>query len=183
MKRFLTFALIILLLGTNFIVPAHAQEERSTILTAERTNETIEIDGFGNESSWGRAKELMVLVKDGSIGTVEVDLKALYDEENIYFYTTWLDPTESVTKDIWIFDGTNWSRSEKEDILAFIWNIDLSIEGFEIAGCGILCHGDRMHTNAPGERGELWQWEASYTLKMSMKMEVLQFTLNRRPRD
>jgi signal transduction histidine kinase len=164
MKRCYYFVFIIvslIFIGAHLFAPVHAQEEKSTILTAERINETIQIDGFANEASWSKARELGVLVKDGSIGIVEVDLRALYDEDYIYFLTTWLDPTESITKNQWKFNGSDWEASENEDRLAFVWNIDLSIEAFEIAGCGILCHGDRMHTNAPDERGDLWQWKAS----------------------
>jgi signal transduction histidine kinase len=153
---------ILLFLFSCFIFShATGQEKRSTILTAERIDGIITIDGFANESSWVGARELVTLAKDGSIGKVDVSIKTLYNEDNIYFFVSWEDPTESVIKNTWSFNGTAWEKSEDEDRLSFIWNIDGSIDGFDIAGCAMLCHGDRMHTNAPGERGDMWHWKSS----------------------
>jgi PAS domain S-box-containing protein len=148
-----------------FIIPSvvYAPSTRSTILTAGRTNESILIDGYPNEDSWKTAKELVIRVQDGSIGIVDVSLKALYDSEYIYFFASWLDSTESVNKDMWTYNGENWTSSGNEDRIAFFWNIDDSVRGFNIAGCAMLCHGDRMHTNAPEETADLWQWKASRT--------------------
>jgi PAS domain S-box-containing protein len=157
-----TFIFIyIFLLSITSVNSAFAS--RSTILTAERTNEVITVDGLPYENSWGVAKELIVRVQDGSIGIVDVSLKALYDSEYIYFFVTWPDPTESVNKDMWTYNGENWTVSNEEDCFAIIWNIDDSVRGFNIAGCAMLCHGDRMHTNAPEETADLWQWKASRT--------------------
>ncbi len=139
----------------------YGEEQRSTILTAERTQEVILIDGFTNEGSWDGARELVTLAKDGSIGNVDVSIKALYDDEYVYFFVSWKDPTESVVKEVWRFNGSDWTSSEDEDRLSFIWNVGASINGFDIAGCGMLCHGDRMHTNAPEEKGDVWHWKAA----------------------
>ncbi|MFQ5887704.1 MAG: ethylbenzene dehydrogenase-related protein, partial [Candidatus Hydrothermarchaeales archaeon] len=56
-----------------------------------------------------------------------------------------------------------WLKSEDEDRFAIFWNIDDSIRGFNIGGCAMLCHGDRMRTNAPDEKGDIWHWKASRT--------------------
>gem|GEM_PF-1909241 len=64
---------------------------------------------------------------------------------------------------MWTFNGERWTRSGDEDRIAFFWNIDDSIEGFNIGGCAMLCHGDRMHTNGPRELGDLWHWQAGRT--------------------
>ncbi len=164
-KGFILLTLLIILI---FSAPLNAAEQKSTILTAERISEPISIDGLSNEHSWGTARELVTLVKDGSIGKVDVSIKALYDEENIYLFVSWKDPTESVTKDIWTYDGGEWRSSEDEDRLSFFWNVGGSINAFDIAGCAMLCHGDRMHTNAPGEKGDLWHWKASRSNPLGM---------------
>ncbi|MFQ5814987.1 MAG: ethylbenzene dehydrogenase-related protein [Candidatus Hydrothermarchaeaceae archaeon] len=141
----------------------YASVAPGTVLTAERTREEIQIDGYPNEKAWEGANELIIRVQDGSIGAIDVSLRALYDSNYIYFLSSWPDPTESVSKDMWIFDGENWTASGNEDRIAFYWNIDDSIAGFNIGGCAMLCHGDRMHTNAPEEIGDLWHWKASRT--------------------
>jgi hypothetical protein len=138
-------------------------EEKSTILTAQRINESITIDGYANESSWSRISIFTTRLKDGSIGEVDVGLQALYDTEYIYIHATWPDPTESVNKKLWTFNGTEWLKSGDEDRLAIFWNIGDSVEGFNIGGCAMLCHGDRMHTNAPDEKADSWHWKASRT--------------------
>ncbi|RMF90214.1 MAG: hypothetical protein D6733_04420, partial [Methanobacteriota archaeon] len=153
-----------LLVATAFFAAsAYGVEQKSTILTAERIDEPITIDGVASEPAWSRATEFVTLAKDGSIGRVDVSLKALYDEDYIYLFVSWEDPTESVTKNLWTYNGTGWLSSGDEDRLSFIWNIDSSIEGFDIAGCAMLCHGDRMHTNGPEEKGDVWHWKASRT--------------------
>ncbi|GBE19023.1 sporulation kinase E [archaeon BMS3Abin16] len=151
-------AIIILLL---IFIPAARAE--STILTANRAKGIIELDGHPLEEDWKTTSEMTVQVQDGSIGKIDVTLKALYDPEYIYFYITWPDPTKSIEKDMWTFNGERWTLSGDEDRIAFFWNIDDSIKGFNIGGCAMLCHGDRMHTNGPRELGDLWQWQAGLT--------------------
>jgi PAS domain S-box-containing protein len=156
--------IIILLLCTSSLSEALSpSKDQSTILTAYRTNNYVFLDGYPGETDWQHANELIIKVQDGSIGTVEVSLKALYDSEYLYILASWPDPTESISIDMWVFDGENWTSSGNEDRITFFWNIDDSIAGFNIAGCAMLCHGDRMHTNAPGERGDLWYWKAART--------------------
>jgi PAS domain S-box-containing protein len=135
----------------------------STILSAKRTSEIIELDGHALEDDWRDANDLVITVQDGSIGKVEVSLKALYDQDNLFIFATWPDATKSVEKDSWIFDGKQWNLTGNEDRIAFLWNIDDSISGFNIGGCAMLCHGDRMHTNDPSELGDLWHWKAGRT--------------------
>ncbi|MFQ5900556.1 MAG: HD domain-containing phosphohydrolase [Thermodesulfobacteriota bacterium] len=143
-------------------------------MTADRISEVITIDGYATEASWKKTKLLEITVQDGSIGKVTVSMHALYDSDNIYIHAMWDDPTRDVMIGKWTFDieQDRWIRRfdktnhhgvflDNEDRLAFFWNIDESIAGFNIGGCAMLCHGDQMHTNAPGERADNWQWEAS----------------------
>jgi len=149
------FLLIILIIPT--IV------EGSTILTAKNAQANIELDGQADEEDWKETKEMIVTLQDGSIGKVDISLKALYDKEFFYLYATWKDSTQSLGKDSWTYNGNEWESSGDEDRIAFAWNIDNSIDGFNIAGCAMICHGDRIHTNSPNEKGDIWQWKASRT--------------------
>jgi hypothetical protein len=143
--------------------PVQAQDQKSSILTAERINETITIDGYTHESSWKSAKVLHVPVFDGKIGNVDVLIKALYDEENLYLYFNWPDRSQS-DKLLWRYNGTSWipPKSSDQDIMTLFFNIDDSVDGFDIAGCAITCHADRMHTNGPNERVDMWKWLSAY---------------------
>ncbi|MFQ5800759.1 MAG: ATP-binding protein [Candidatus Hydrothermarchaeales archaeon] len=157
--------ILLLLIFACFLLssPVHAQEEKSTILTAERISEPLTIDGTSDEPSWETARVLSIPVFDGKIGNVDVVLKALYDEEYIYMYITWPDKTQS-DKLLWRYNGTTWipPKSTEQDIFTIFFNIDDSVEGFDIAGCAITCHADRMHTNGPAERVDMWKWHAAY---------------------
>jgi signal transduction histidine kinase len=139
------------------------EEEISTLLTAERISEPITIDGYANESSWETATILSVPVFDGKIGNVDVHIVALYDEEYIYMHLTWPDKSQS-DKLLWRYNGTAWvpPKSTEQDIFTLFFNIDDSVEAFDIAGCAITCHADRMHTNGPKERVDMWKWYGAF---------------------
>jgi len=150
-----------------------AQEQRSTILTAYKTEAPITIDGYPNEAAWDEATPLISTVQDGGIGVVDVELRALYDNEYIYLYASWKDPTESTSRSAWIYKNGGWSRLQEfvegeykeanEDRISFLWNIEGSVEGFDIAGCAMTCHGDRHRTNDLGELADAWHWKAGRT--------------------
>ncbi|MEE8168504.1 MAG: ethylbenzene dehydrogenase-related protein [Candidatus Hydrothermarchaeales archaeon] len=152
-----------IILASFAVVAGEVVERQSTILTAERVTEPVEVDGLATESAWDSARPLVVTVQDGSIGRIDVYLKALYDSDYIYIYATWPDPTESVSKRMWGFNGINWSFSDDEDRFSVFWNIDDSVKGFNVGGCAMLCHGDRMHANAEGEKADSWHWKSSRT--------------------
>ncbi len=159
-KKVAGLKILFLLMGFLIIPSVSAQ---NTILTAHKLEGVIELDGHAIEEDWKGADEFAITVQDGSIGKVKISLKALFDNEYIYILASWPDPSQSTGKDKWTFNGDRWTLSGDEDRIAFIWNIADSIHGFNIGGCAMLCHGDRMHTNAKGELGDMWQWKASTT--------------------
>jgi len=143
--------------------PSLINENESTILTAGRTLEEIVIDGQNSENSWSDVKKLTITIQDGSIGQIDVELKALYDDNYVYLYISWPDSTKSTYKSHWTYNGDNnrWYQKEDEDRIAILWNVNNSIKAFDIGGCAMTCHGDRKSTNAVNEIGDMWQWEAS----------------------
>jgi PAS domain S-box-containing protein len=156
-------ALILCIFLVNGAPADETYKGESTVLTALRTDETITIDGEMNEAAWGDAKKLSITVRDGGIGTVDVEMQALYDADYIYMHAAWDDPTESVSKGIWTFNNSKWTSSEDEDRISIFWNINDSIAGFNVGGCAMLCHGDRMHSNEPWEKGDSWHWKSART--------------------
>ncbi len=154
---------IVLFFIFSTISIAAGAEEKSTILTAERISEPLTIDGYSNESAWENAKVLHVPVFDGKVGNVDVLIKALYDDEDIYLYINWPDKSQS-DKLLWSYNGTSWipPKSSAQDIFTLFFNIADSVKGFDIAGCAITCHADRMHTNGPNESVDMWKWHAAY---------------------
>lgn len=169
----LTTFILFILLGVGYVSASEIDyqgdyllhKNESTILTAERIFDPVVIDGLITESSWTTAKVLVITIQDGSIGQIDVELKALYDDNYFYLYASWPDTTKNINKNHLTYDKTSniWTRSEDEDGIAILWNIGNSIHGFNIGGCAMTCHGDRKSTNGEGEMGDMWQWMAAST--------------------
>lgn len=154
------YVLIILLWCVDVTGAVHEGEE-ATVLTAFMIDEPVVIDGVADETAWNEARDLVIPIVDGKVGDVEVVMKALYDEDYIYFYVQWPDPTQSDTI-FWNYSNGTWYPPAKttEDIFSLFWNINESVRGYNIAGCSVTCHADRMRTNRPGEIIDYWKWKA-----------------------
>jgi len=101
-----------------------------------------------------------------------VALQAAYDSKNVYILGVWTDLTgdESLAKDQWEFDGTDWSRpsGRNEDRIALLFDINASDWTIGGPGCAAYCHvgetpghGGRMRTNNAGETLDMWHWKAA----------------------
>ncbi|NIP26800.1 MAG: hypothetical protein GWO38_24010, partial [Phycisphaerae bacterium] len=152
--------LLRLLMGCVFFVwgvSAFAQ----TTLTA--TTGTATLDGVESPGEW----------TSGAVMTTRgVTIKAMIDAENLYVLATWSDATQSVAKDSWIFDGTNWTLAEvvnnkggDEDRIGFVWQMKdeqgQTLTGADGANCAAFCHPPIMRTNNEGGRVDVWHWKAA----------------------
>lgn len=124
------------------------------------------IDGDGSDGAWSQASVSNVVfdyfMHDGNAATGAV-VQAAFDATQIYFKVSWQDPTgsESLDKEQWVFDGTSWTRTSKnEDRVAFIWSISVPDGEWNNLGCLYLCHGTWMGTQIPGELVDVWHWKA-----------------------
>jgi PAS domain S-box-containing protein len=155
----LSFA--VLALGGGLATATYDGGGEGTILTAELVSEPITIDGTASEPAWSRARPIRIPVVDGKVGDVDVEMRALYDFDYVYFFIEWPDPTKSDTI-LWNYSDGRWLPPSKttEDMFTIFWNIEESVRGYNIAGCSITCHADRMRTNRPGELIDYWKWKA-----------------------
>ncbi len=137
------------------------------------------LDGSGDDAAWRNAPKLKVQAKNGP----EINLRSIYTSDSLYMLVSWEDATESVNKNMWVYDGTKWDRLKKlriyevkptnldEDRLALNWPINDSIKGFAEKGCLLICHDSgrfakresRMATNSPTEFADQWHWKAART--------------------
>ncbi len=95
---------------------------------------------------------------------LELEMKAVHNNQEIALYFRWPDAEASLTKDAWQFGGTNWKRlGGDEDRLSIIFPIT-SIPAFTAGGCAGMCHstekGGYMGTNSANERADLWHWKS-----------------------
>lgn len=114
-----------------------------------------------------------------------VSLRSLYDETNIYLLVEWDDNTHSVDRETWYFDpvDSRWKKESRyptfnsdgvlirqafyEDKLAFLWNVNNSVAGWNASTCYASCHTgksasdgySRHHTNGANERIDMWHWK------------------------
>jgi hypothetical protein len=165
-SRALSLTVTFLLVGAPLLLiisgPAMAQDN---VLSVTRTQELMTIDGVADEASWADAIVASIETKKGT-DVVTVEVKALYDENDIYFLAKWSDPSKSVKPQQWQFTGDVWdSAPHKEDRLAILWNTEDNIVGFENnkQGCTAACHNDAFETQTADEAGDLWQWLSGRT--------------------
>jgi hypothetical protein len=128
-------------------------------LTAKATTAAPVIDGEIDDA-WNDAP---------SVETLEgVELKALYDNDNIYILAKWADghdllagcaeATESADKNMWTYGKAGWSKSGNEDRFAIMW------EGSDALGasCAKMCHSGAEHKTSGGNV-DVWHWKAART--------------------
>ncbi|MDP2920259.1 MAG: ethylbenzene dehydrogenase-related protein [Dehalococcoidia bacterium] len=152
---------------------------------AVKTTTPPKIDGTV-DSAWSKAKPISINVSGGvnlKGGATTVELRAFYTSDSVYFLAQWADETETTRRSPWQkqADGT-WKQLKDpndkgsdnnlyyEDKLAFIWNVNNSISGFNEQGCMVTCHagetgkpyGNKYTTNA-GEVGDIWHWKSVRT--------------------
>ena len=125
-----------------------------------------------DDSVWQQAPGVLVRVKGRDIlGGKEdtVFTKAVYTEDSLYFLFQWMDPTRSVTKQSWQFDGEKWVHLPgNEDRIALLFEI-ARINKFATKGCAVTCHSPpdedrerwKLATKTAAEKGDLWHWKAA----------------------
>jgi len=162
MAKKITLFVFTVILGASLVSLALAE---GTTLTAVKVAAGPTLDGTDTDAAWDAATALTVPVSGGKIGDVDVTLKAVYDDNNIYMLLKWADSTVSIDKNLWEYDGSAWSKSGNEDRFSIIW--DLGVSGFAEQGCMVTCHADGMRTNADGEFADEWHWKAARSNPMS----------------
>ena len=126
----------------------------------------------------------------GYVGqTQESTLRALYDDEYIYFLAEWKDEKKATTRDTWYFDPATslWAQESRwplfdaagnitrdafyEDKYAILWDVDNSTDGWPAQTCFATCHaglsvadgGARHYTEAAGQTVDMWHWKQART--------------------
>ena len=119
-----------------------------------------------DDPAWQKAKAVNVHFegKEKFAGKkTSVMTKAVYTDQEIYFLFSWQDPTRSVTKGAWKYDGQKWSHQKgNEDRISLLFEIN-RINNFATKGCAIVCHvpqgapnakDGKFGTSSAAEKGE-----------------------------
>lgn len=132
------------------------------------------LDGKVLEDAWNLALEAKVATwkLDADDGlprpATEVFIRAVYDEENIYFAFRWADKTRQDSMGRWIFREGRWqAEADWPDALALDWQITEQVADFSQGGCAVLCHSTgrfrefpRMAARQEGALVDEWYWNA-----------------------
>lgn len=95
--------------------------------------------------------------------------QGIYTDDSLYIRLRWKDPTQSIVKQSWKFDGRKWHHlTGNEDRIALLFEIT-RIDKFASRGCAITCHSPadlsrekwKLATRTPQEKGDLWHWKAA----------------------
>jgi len=158
-----------LIAGVALLAPIHQVKAHTLGITANY----IKTDPSGlDDPVWRKAEAAQLLVEGreksaGSNGTVTT--RALYTDDSLYFLFKWKDPTRSITKQSWQFDGQKWHHLQgNEDRIALLFEIT-RINKFATRGCAVTCHSPadvprdkwKFATKTAVEKGDLWHWKAA----------------------
>lgn len=170
-KLFISFSLCVAMLigGLQFTTGEAIGVSKQTLTAVQTKSAPAELD----DAVWEKAKRLIVPFegKERFAGKkASVTTKAVYTDDSIYFLFKWKDPTLSVTKGAWKYDGSKWSHQKgNEDRIALLFEIN-RINNYATKGCAIVCHvpqgassakDGKFGTSTAAEMGDLWHWKAA----------------------
>jgi len=125
-----------------------------------------------NDPIWKEISSAQVPAQGRNIPAKKIDIvytQAAYTSDTLYFSLTWKDPTRSVVKRSWKYNGKKWSHLDgNEDRIAMLFEVT-RINRFATRGCAIICHspadvprnGWKLATKSSEEKGDLWHWKAA----------------------
>ncbi len=191
--RFSVLEMVVILLSSGLLITDVMA--KGLAMESVVTPSGVMIDGV-RDPSWALAKPLTVTLNElpykpnngyEGLKETELEIRSMYDDENIYFLYRWYDPTISLARFPWekSSDGTWKQLSNKdstihentyyEDKLAVYWNINE--RGFIKKGCDKSCHmvedgllegikdssSGRHYTKNEGETTDEWHWKGMRT--------------------
>ncbi len=177
-----------LLIGTSVF----AKGEKYT-LDSIKLDAPIELNT--DNPVWEKAPSLEIVLSETpykpkgfpGITSTNATIKSLYDNNSIYIYLQYDDPTFSVNRFPWIKqadgswkqmknkDQTGHENDYYEDKAGIYWNINA--RGFAKKGCAISCHitknglnaglpdtsAGRKYTRKAGQTIDMWHWKSVRT--------------------
>jgi hypothetical protein len=169
-KTLISMILVMAVCVSGVLMVPNLRVEAHTLVIAANYTKTAP-NGL-DDPGWRKAQAVQLLVegreKSGS-GNGTVTARALYTADRLYFLFKWKDPTRSVIKQSWKFDGRKWRHlTGNEDRIALLFEIT-RIDKFATRGCAISCHSPadvlrenwKFATKTAAEKGDLWHWKAA----------------------
>jgi hypothetical protein len=152
----------------------------ANVLTAVKVAKPPMLSAGAADPAWANAKSITIDLLGGANfkdGKTKGTVKAVYSGDMLYMLVQYDDETMSFRRFPYQkqADGS-WKKLKDpndkmghddnayyEDKLAFIWNINNSIKGFNQQGCMVTCHAGEKgkpygnkYTASAGELGDIW---------------------------
>ena len=159
-----------LILGGMLLGSGELEGAAKQVLTVKRVKKgPASLD----DAVWQTVKAIQVPFEgkekfEGKKATVAT--KAVYTKDSVYFLFKWDDPTLSVTKGAWKYDGQKWAHiKSNEDRISLLFEIN-RINKYATKGCTVVCHvpegapnakDGKFGTSSAAEKGDLWHWKAA----------------------
>jgi len=192
-KRFLSFDLLSVFLVVLAIFLGmyywFGTDSTETLMVKKIPNDSfIEIDGKALEKEWNSTQAVTLWSFGGANfveGATSIEVKALYNEQEAYFFIRWKDATKSIRHLPLLKTLKGWKVVENgfykfdemdnyEDKLAVMLSNDCSIGASKTIHLGDKplanrpknWHGKGYHYSEDGKIRDLWQWKAVRTNDM-----------------
>ncbi len=152
-------------------------DKKGGILEAKKTTQPPVLDGQVSDPAWAAAPTdtVHMVVEGVHESAMSVEMKAVYDDNDIYIMARWADPTMTVRRQEIVFDGSQWvtpdsTNAVREDRIGIFWPMT-EIKDFDSRGCMATCHNTRERWGkflGPNEYGDMWHskgarsWPAGY---------------------
>lgn len=179
-----TVGLTLMLTAGSFGAPA--QPPAMPRLVAVPVDEAPVLNGMTVEEIWNRAPAVRVKTESagrwGAANKSEttVELRAVYTRDSVYFLVRYQDPTYSIDRQRWAFNGQAWALDDQtpedrggantyyEDKMAFLWVINSAsvlqkqtfypsyVDQDDAAKAG---YRRPVKAMPRGERLDMWHWK------------------------
>ncbi|MFA5119174.1 MAG: ethylbenzene dehydrogenase-related protein [Candidatus Omnitrophota bacterium] len=118
-----------LIVCLTYAITSYADQD----ITAQKVTQAPVIDGNGADEVWGKSTEYTTF---DAVAKINMALKAVYTDREIFFLVSYPDPDRSVTHKTWEWDKTTGmykTGPDREDVFTFKWNmefhpVDLSLQ-------------------------------------------------------
>lgn len=142
--------MIFLMLGLIVCFCISATSNAAQTITAQKVEKAPVVDGEGTDPVWAKAK---AIITHDKVADIDVTLKTVYTDREIFFLVSFPDPDESKTHKSWV-----WNKAievyemgpDREDIFIFKWNMEAEPVDLSI-------YADHPY------KADIWFWKACRT--------------------
>ncbi len=158
----------VLIVGVGFVGIGAGRCTES--LTAVRTDSALTIDGMELEGAWENTQPVVIHDK---IASIDITIKALYNEHNIYILVRFPDPDENRTHKSWVWNKSNKMYEmghDREDVFVIKWLMEFDPQALSV-------FSGKPH------KADIWYWKANRTDPTGYaddKIQVLQTNIEKR---